>query len=404
MSTPSDPLPPSGFQWIRPAWFLAGLGLGLAGLSWLGWQSGRTDYHPGYVRLYPAVSPESSYYPTLGEMTAIVRGRCRRDQVLVIVGGNSILQGVWQPAAEIWSKRLQDLLGDGYCVINFAFRGAAPTDGGAVVAEALRQEFPRQVYIADEAPLTGVESYGHEPYLYLFWQAYFRGELLAAPLREARLAQYRLDTEHRRTYVEAAISVNFDRVFHFSDLWNRVTFERVATVPSYLGQAVPALLKPRREFPDTEPDATNPDLVAQRYPAQFFDTEMQIVRGPMPFYHRGADGQLVLSPVAREDLTTRFDEAFPQPLKRRTLMLIGQSSPYYVRRLSPDEHVVYDQAFVDTVQLWRDAGYAAIEYGRDFTDDDYGDRTHLSKLGGWKLAATVAPQVEAMAARLGYLR
>jgi hypothetical protein len=397
-------LPSARFQWIRPIWFLSGFTFGLVGLAWLGHRTALTDYHPGYVRLYPATSPEASYYPTLNEMAAIVRARCRPDQVLVIVGGNSILQGVWQPAAQIWSKHLQELLGDKYCVVNFAFRGAAPTDGGAVLAEALRNEYPRQIYIADEAPLTGVESYGHEPYLYLFWQAYFRGQLLAFPPRDERLRQYRLVPEHRRMLVETAISVLFDRLFNYNDLWNRVCFEWACTVPSYLGQAIPELLTPRRKFPDAEPDATDPDMVAIRYPAKFMDTEMEIVRGPMVFYHPGADGHLVLAPVTREDLTQRFDEAFPQPLKARTLMLISRSSPFYVRQLDSAEKAVYDQAFADTVQLWRESGYSAIEYGRDYNDDDFGDRTHLSKLGGWKLAADVAPQVQSMAKKLAYLK
>src|SRR5271157_686214 len=143
---------PTPLPWMRAEWFLLGLLLGFGALSWLGWRAGRTDYHPGYARIHPAISPEMNYYPTLNEMTAIVRQRCRRDQVLVIVGGNSILEGVWQPVGDLWSARLQELLGDRYCVVNFAFRGGSPTDGGAVVAEALREEFPRQILIVNEAP------------------------------------------------------------------------------------------------------------------------------------------------------------------------------------------------------------------------------------------------------------
>ena len=112
-------------------------------------------------------------------MSAIVRSKCRPDQVLVIVGGNSILFGVWQRDVDVWSKRLQELLGDRYCVINFALRGGTPTDGGAVVAEALRKEFPRQILIVNEAAVTGVEPFGREAYRYLVWQGYFGGKFLA---------------------------------------------------------------------------------------------------------------------------------------------------------------------------------------------------------------------------------
>ena len=122
------------FRVLRAGWFFAGLALGLAVLAWKGRQAVATDFHPDFVRFHPPISLEGNYFPTLGEMRAIVRARCRPDQVLVIVGGNSILQGVWQPAAQLWSRRLQERLGPRFCVVNFAFRGASPTDGGAVVA------------------------------------------------------------------------------------------------------------------------------------------------------------------------------------------------------------------------------------------------------------------------------
>jgi hypothetical protein len=44
-----------------------------------------------------------------------------------------------------------------------------------------------------------------------------------------------------------------------------------------------------------------------------------------------------------------------------------------------------------------------MEFGHSYTEDDFGDRSHLSKLGGRKLAAEVAPVVQAMATRLHYL-
>jgi|GEM_PF-5051947 len=164
---------------FHPRWFFAGLGVGLLLMAWLGHRATKGDYHPRFTRFFPAISPEANYYPTVDEMCAIVRARCRPDQVLVIVGGNSVLQGVAQPAEVMWSVKLQEQLGDRYCVINFALRGATPTDGGAVIAEVLRKEFPRQIYIANEKAVMGIFPLGNAVYRFIMWQAYFGGRLLS---------------------------------------------------------------------------------------------------------------------------------------------------------------------------------------------------------------------------------
>ncbi len=387
-------------RWIRPGWFVAGLVAGLGALSWLGWQSGRTNFHPGFSRIYPAISPETNYYPTLDEMIAVVRSRCRHDQVLVIVGGNSILAGVWQPEADLWSKHLQELLGNHYCVINFAFRGGSPTDGGAVVAEVLRREYPHQVYIADEAPFNGVESFAHEPYRYIFWQAYFRGLLIDSAPREMRISQYLWNSGQRRIYTEAKINGWLDRALNYRNLWNRVCFEYFCTVPSYLGDYFPKILTPRRKFADDEPDAYNPDFMKRKYAPAILDAEMNIVRNlTSRFYTRAYDGRWLLSKAKHKELALIYSEAFPKSLIPRTLILVSQSSPYYRSRLTDDERARDVQGYKDSVQLWRDAGFTAEDYGANFSDDDFGDRSHLSKTGGRKLAEAIAPIVGEIAGR-----
>jgi len=401
---PSFP-PPARFGWIHPRCFLGGIVFGLGVLALVGWKLSRTDYHPGFVRFHSMISPEGNYYPTLDEMCAIARAKCRPGQVLVIVGGNSILLGVWQRAEDVWTRRLQELLGDRYCVVNFAFRGGSPTDGGAVVAEALRREFPRQILIVNEAAVTNVESFGHGPYRYIFWQGYFGGRLMDAPKREARIREYLRDyPEQRLPILETRISTWFDAALHYHDFWNWVTVECFGTVPSYREQYFPYFLRPRRVYPDPEVDGTDPAYRDHHYPLSSLDAEMRIMRGLSVYYHREPSGRWVLSERSTSDLAMYSDEAFPEPLKKRTLVLICGSSPYYRRLLTDDERAMVRQTYADTVATWRRVGYPAMDYGWDFTAEDFGDRTHLTKLGGWKLAAQVAPEVSAMAKRLGYLK
>ena len=395
--------PPARFGWIRPWWFLTGLVLGLASLGLVGARVGRTDLHPGFVRFHSIISPECNYFPTLDEMTAIVRARCRPDQVLVIVGGNSVLQGVWQRDVDIWSARLQELLGDGYCVVNFAFRGAAPADGGAVVAETLRKEYPRQVLIANDGVLTGTESVTHTPYSYIFWQAYFSGKLITYPAREARVKEYRNSGEPWATnYAEARASAWLDSVLHYKDLWNAVTLNYVGSVPNYLQLYFPLYLKPHRLYADPEQDGTDPRFDDIHYPPSTLEVETQIVKGPQLYYSKDGQGKWGLAAISRRDLAFRYGESFPPALKARTLMLVSGSSPYYIRRISADDKAMVVQATEDSVALFRGAGYPTIDYGWDFEPEDFGDRTHLTKLGGWKLAALVAPQVREISRKLGY--
>jgi hypothetical protein len=379
--------------------------LGLGSLALLGWRVSRTDYHTGYVRFHQYMSPESSYYPSLDEMSAIVRAKCRHDQVLVIVGGNSILFGVWQREVDVWSRRLQDLLGDRYCVINFAFRGGSPTDGGAVVAEAMRREYPRQILIANEAPVSGVESFGRESYRFLFWQAYFEGRLIDFPEREARIRELvRFFPGQRASFEEARAGVWLDEAFHYRALWNWISYQHFGTIPWFRAPYFPLYLTPRRKFADPEVDGTDPQFNELHYPLSSNDVERRVILGLGVYYIRAADGRWLLSPIARKDVANRCDEAFPTPLKARTLVLISGSSPYYRAMLTAEETSMVRQAYRDTVDIWRTSGYPAMEYGWDFTSADFGDRTHLTKLGGWKLAAQVAPEVRGIAEKLGYLR
>lgn len=406
MSDPVPSLSPTArYGWIRPRWFLAGLGLGLAGLSVFGWRIGRTDYHPGFVRFHSMLSPEGAYYPTLNEMKAIVRGKCSPGQILVIVGGNSILLGVWQPEAEVWSRRLQELLGDRYCVVNLAFRGAAPTDAAAVVAESLRKEFPRQVLIVNEAPITAVGAFGHDPYRYVFWQGYYTGQLLEAPARDRRIREEIAgDKVLRGDLREVRFSIYADVLLHYRDLWNWVTYRYFGTTASYRETHFPDYLRPRRIYPDPEIDATDPKNLELEYRPESLDAEMRIIRGIAPYYTRLPGGKWQLAAVTRVDLAQHFDEAFPQSLKARTLVLLSGTSPFYRDRLSADEAAMVNQSYQDTREIWQHAGYPTLVYGLDFQTADFGDRVHLSKFGGWKLAAQVAPEVQAIAGRLGYLK
>jgi hypothetical protein len=122
-----------------------------------------------------------------------------------------------------------------------------------------------------------------------------------------------------------------------------------------------------------------------------------------PFYTWGADGKWEPVPSAHAAFNDYIRQGFPQAVRARTLILIGRNSSFYTRQLDSKIIERDDLAYKDCVDAWIAAGYESLQYGKDFRPEDYGDRSHLTSLGGAKLALIVAPKVKTMARKLGYL-
>ena len=383
------------------AWLLA---LGLLACSIAARVVSSRGYHEVFTRFHVRLSPEAQYYPTIAEMCGIVRTRCRPDQVLVIVGGNSIFQGVGQPADRMWTVELQRLLGDRFVVINFAFRGALCTDGGALVAEVLRKEYPRQIYVANASPFVQPAPYGLEPYRYLFWEARSRGLLEEFAPRNALVDRFERDAVVRRAWFETQGAWLLDRVLRYRDLWNWVGYEYFFTIQNPVTPDLPQATWARKKFRDEENDFE--DLPpARRYRLEYTEAEMKIVRGfTQLYYEKDGTGRWQLKPAVLADFLQVARGAVPDDLKPRTLLMLSRNSPYYLKNLTGDEMERENAAYRDAVAAWKEAGYASAEYGRDFADADYGDRTHLTSSGGRKLAALVAREIQGLDVKLGYTR
>ena len=390
--------------WFRPKAFLLGLALGLALCSALARAVSHRGYHEVFTRFHPVISPEAQYFPTLEEMCGIVRMRCRPEQVLVVVGGNSVFEGVGQPAEKLWTAELQRLLGERFVVVNFAFRGALCTDGGAVVAEALRKEYPRQIYVANSVPFMAPLPFGLEPYRYLFWEARGRGALEAFAPRDNMVEHYEHDYFNRGMYFERWGRESLDRVLRFRDLWNWVGYEYLFTIKNPVTPHLPQATWARRRFPDEEPDFELTP-VSGRFLPQNREAEMRIVRAfSEHFYQRDPRGGWRPIAAGRIEFDVVAKAAIPDDLKARTLIMLSRNSPVYLKQLTPDELRREDIVYAEGAAAWRKQGYEAADYGRDYDDADFGDRTHLAASGGRKLAGTVAGLVQTMSGRLGYLR
>ena len=405
---------PASRPFFRPWTVLAGFGLGLGLMAWAGRTVIQRDLHPNAVRFHPMIAPDSQYEPTMGEMRAFVRARCRPDQILVIVGGNSILLGVGQPADRVWTKRLQEILGDRYAVVNLAFRGSSPTDGGAFVAESLRDEFPRQIYIANAAPTQAPTPGGSSVYRWVYWDAYYKGLLLDAPAREKKVA----DTIYTRipypdghvvypfrgNIQELKLAAWLDSWCYFNDFWNDVAYEDFNTVWGNLMPGLADFMQPRKNWRDPDPDGTQIPMTV-RFPATTLEGELANIRGNSQYaFNKDAAGKWeIYLPLWDDVFQKGIQDIFPPALKSRTLILLSGTATYYTRWLTEDERYRDKIAYEMAVQRWKAGGFDAMEYGRDFAIEDFYDRTHLTATGALKLSGMVAPKVREMAQQLGYL-
>jgi hypothetical protein len=122
-------------------------------------------------------------------MKAIAKSKLSDKQILVVVTGNSVFNGVGQPVAELWTKRLQNLLGPNYCVVNLAMRGGGPFETGYLAAESLFKEHYRVICITLADPAQAMPQGEGTTYGYMYWQARYRNELSNFPARDKAIEE-----------------------------------------------------------------------------------------------------------------------------------------------------------------------------------------------------------------------
>lgn len=382
---------------LRPKWLLLGFAVTVLLLAIQGHRYAYRTFHENFVRFYPLAAPDTRYQPALDEYLALVRSQCERDQVLVLIGGNSILYGVGQPPDKVWSKKLQELLGPDYRVINFAFRGGTITDGAAVISEVLSKEYPRQILIANSAPVQAGDAIGTPTYNYLIKSALDRGLLENFPERTARLAEgwpgYKWSAERGYNLLDAALRYR---------VWgNAISWTHFSTVTNTLTPKFPDWMRARKDQLDTEPDIDTVP-VADRYPPAALGVEMEITRSFSALMIQDPVKGWVLNDASKRGFAYFAAMTRPPDLRSKTLILTSSNSPYYLDKLTPSERARDAAAMKASVEEWERSGYASLAYGEGFTKEDFVDRTHLTANGGAKLATLVAAKVKDMTKDIHY--
>jgi hypothetical protein len=404
-------------QWLVPNALFLGIAAGFAACCLLGHRVTRHNCFPDFVRFHPMIGPEHLVYPTVRQVRALARERLPADKIAVIVGGSSVLQGACQPPGKVWTRQLQEQLGDRYAVLNLGFRAARPSEFGAVAAEVLARERPRLVLLTDMGAHISVPAHPDgEAFNYFFWDAHARGQLLPDRLRDERLAQLpeelreaarRLprapgsppaDPAGRLAEVQAQMALNSRLCFN--DLWTTLACTHCCTLWDAQASVLGNFYAPRNGSPDLDQGVPPP----QRY-VHHNEMNLAILRNVI--VHKcvkDAQGKWVEAPTAGvwDAFERNAAAAFPEAVRGRTLFLVMRASPYHLRQLSADEQACYDEMLRIAERKLHKLGFTVRLVGTDYGPEDYGDCFHLAEEGAAKLAATVAPLVREAAERLGY--
>lgn len=366
--------------------------VGFLGCSLLGRVSARNNGFKKFVRLNPYLEQETSYYPTASQLVVTARKQCPPDsqKTLVVIGGNSIFNGSGQKGPQLWSRVLQEELGEGYHVVNLSAPGAGPADTGGVVFQILAREYPRMLFVTNTEP-----GYYAAPersaYSYLFWDAYYKGLLPEDAAREARLAR---ETEADR-WQESKLGRGMNGLFYFNDLWSGVAYNHVSTVwTSWLKHRS---FRARSRLPDwyeKRPEVqANEEAFEKMLPGHLEALRRRKSAAPER-YQKEADGRWTQTAESLRQDAEDIGGLVPRPLEKRSLVVLTPLNPWFLARLTDDERSRVEVNYRNGARLLEEAGFHALSlHDRGFEPGDFGDTVHISPAGGKRLAHLVAAAV-----------
>lgn len=383
-------------KFFSPIALCFGVVAGFLGCCFVGRLTAGINILQDFVRLHPFLEHETSYYPTASQLAATARAQCppMANKTLVIVGGNSVFNGAGQRASELWSRALQDELGDGYHVINFSAPGAGVVDSGGVVFEMLFREYPRALFVTNTEP-------GYYPpadrsaYSYLFWDAHYKGLLLDDPHRAARLAR-EADTDDWR---EFKLGRQMNGVCFFNDLWTGVAYRNFSTVwTSWLKDRS---FQARQRLPDWYDQrlARKPD---KRGFEEMLPEQLEALRRRKSItaerFQQSADGRWVQTEASLQQEREQIAALLPDPLQRRSLVVFTPFNPWFIERLTDDEKTRLETSARNASELFGKAGWHVLStLDKDFEPAGFGDTVHLKPAGGRHLAHLVATAIRSLA-------
>jgi hypothetical protein len=204
--------------------------------------------------------------------------------------------------------------------------------------------------------------------------------------RDDALATGWLDSDKMRV---PALEAFLDLGLNFEDFWNYITYEKSGLIWNRLLDK--NSFEPRRKLSDSELSPDQLDRMRYTLP---FEHEMEIVHGPIVNSASELSGSIEAT-----------EKTVPPELRAITLALIDLDSPYYRTNLSAAQQIRLLNQADEHSRLLEGIGFRrSIVYAKEFNEEDYIDRVHLSYRGGYKLAEIVAGQITDLSHELGYTK
>jgi hypothetical protein len=391
---------------IVPWGLFLGLVAGFGACCLGGYYVSRQNHIENFERFHNFLTPLSQFYPTACQIRELARSNLDPHKIVVIVGGDSVLQGYGQSLSQVWTRKLQALLGKRYQVINFGLLCGRTGEFGATAAEFLSRDFNKLILITNQSVGTLHQDPDGLLFKYFFWDAYYKGLLLPHPERDARLREMENEVDPEsgcpgnghhpapatRTkgerLKELRAEMSLDRDLHFTDLWNTLGYTHFFTVWTALTRD--SFARARKHYADD-------GIAAQPNPALYLGDRIDYLHNI--FAAINSSGESWWTVFERSTLCM-----FPEPTRKRTLILVTWFHPGCSTGLSRADQASYGRISRMMVRRLEYLGFSAMESGKGFASDDYADYCHLVDSGGAKMAARVAPKVRELAKRLGYTK
>jgi hypothetical protein len=369
--------------------FLCAVLAGFALCCFVGKLSSEKNVFRNFARFQLHMCLQTNFYPTVSELVALAEEKSRPDQILVIVGGSSVMHGVGQSEDVLWTKKLQELLGNKFCVVNFGLKSGSPFEGGYIAAEALSKRRKNVIYLADYLPGQIIDSATGPIYSYMYWDALSRNCLMPESRRtnliDEKLAQ--LKPSERDRINDLKLRAQLDSYFHFTDLWNSVAVRYFSTI------WYPYASNPFKARKSQTPEWYVLETVGKRFEKNF-QTEIDINKSLGAALTKKDDaGNWVIDSAQNRMLQQQASSIAPEEMKKRMLLVSIPRCPITLKGFSSDELEKRKLGYETSCNIWKNSGFRASTVGQGLSPADYVDFVHLAPSGGTKLAQEVYPQI-----------